>query len=321
MLCAIVLGLVVGFKNWDMLEFTAMAGSPVVIYLVRTAISTYYGYRIDTVTRRLEEQQTERSKTIEKLKAATKYNSTQQLLEKYGGATPKPKRMPSEKSIKKAQQSMPERTGLPPPPTAYIPSKQPQPAPRISVVPQGGPQQAQLQERLSLPSTPAQHPGADFAPNAYPAAQQYLSGGSVGGHHWYDRFLDVLLGEDEAAPRNRIVLICQNCRLVNGQTPPGVKSLTELGKWRCSACGMMNGEDDEGKKLVEEMKEKLKADAEPDSSGRSEGDEADTSDETSGLALDAEESEEAELDSQEAIRNKGEETPKTRKARPKRSTK
>ena len=82
-----------------------------------------------------------------------------------------------------------------------------------------------------------------FAPNAFtnppplsqaPFAYQQES-------RWYDRILDVLLGEDETLAKNRLVLICQNCRLVNGQAPPGVKALEEIGSWRCGGCGARNG--------------------------------------------------------------------------------
>lgn len=65
------------------------------------------------------------------------------------------------------------------------------------------------------------------------------------------------MGEDETSPRNRIALICQNCRLVNGQAPPGTKSPADLGKWRCFGCGAWNGEEDEAVKAVKEMKEKI----------------------------------------------------------------
>ena len=53
----------------------------------------------------------------------------------------------------------------------------------------------------------------------------------------------MLLGEDEMHPKNRLALICENCRLVNGQAPPGAKTLEAVGKWRCSNCGTMNGVD------------------------------------------------------------------------------
>lgn len=65
--------------------------------------------------------------------------------------------------------------------------------------------------------------------------------------------MDLMLGEDEMAPKNRLVLICQNCRLVNGQAPPGTKSLAELGAWKCMSCGTLNGEMDEGKKIMQQV--------------------------------------------------------------------
>ncbi len=65
--------------------------------------------------------------------------------------------------------------------------------------------------------------------------------------------MDLLLGEDEMAAKNRIVLICRNCRLVNGRAPPGTASLAELGLWKCMACGTVNGEVDEGKRIVKEV--------------------------------------------------------------------
>jgi predicted ATP-dependent serine protease len=71
------------------------------------------------------------------------------------------------------------------------------------------------------------------------------------------------MGEDETAPRNRMALICQNCRLVNGQAPPGTKSAADLGKWRCFGCGAWNGEEDEAVKAVNEMKEKIEQEEAP----------------------------------------------------------
>ncbi len=50
-----------------------------------------------------------------------------------------------------------------------------------------------------------------------------------------------------------MVLICQNCRLVNGQAPPGTKSLGDVGKWRCFSCGALNGVENEAEKVVQEI--------------------------------------------------------------------
>lgn len=85
-----------------------------------------------------------------------------------------------------------------------------------------------------------------FAPNAFSSTPpQYVEQS-----HWYDRLLDVLLGEDETQPKNRLALICSTCRIVNGQAPPGIKTLEELGRWRCGNCGAWNGEESEAKKVL-----------------------------------------------------------------------
>lgn len=74
--------------------------------------------------------------------------------------------------------------------------------------------------------------------------------------------MDVLLGEDETSPKNRLVLICQNCRLVNGQAPPGIKSLSELGRWRCGNCGAWNGEETEARKVIADIQREVTEDRE-----------------------------------------------------------
>lgn len=268
---AIVLMLVVGWKYMGPLEWTGMAGGPVVIYLVRTISTAIFDYRINALNARLRVLQVERSKTIQKLKDATKYDSTLQLLEKYGDSENKPKggkkKAGDEEDTdgEKKRGAAPKqghasgRTGLPPPPTANIQRHPP-----------SGPGTPQPQQRVQSPfGTPAQptprsdiDASAEFAPNAFdgraPPAQltqihHAPAPMAAPEHHWYDRILDTLLGEDETAAKNRIVMICGNCRLVNGQAPPGTKSLSDLGTWKCMACGASNGELDEGKRIVQEV--------------------------------------------------------------------
>lgn len=53
--------------------------------------------------------------------------------------------------------------------------------------------------------------------------------------------MDALLGEDETQAKNRFALICSECRLVNGQAPPGARSLEDIGRWRCGGCHAWNG--------------------------------------------------------------------------------
>ncbi len=238
---------------------------------MRLGLSTYYDYRTSSIQAQLDELQKQRDTTIEKLKAATKYNSTQELLKKYGG-TP----TLSEKSgkgsdrkdtPKKESSGTPKvgRTGFGPPPTANIPGihgpassqntpQRPTPQARSLLA-----QQPQLEGVTTPPSQRSLSPREEFAPNAFYTAPQYAP--ATEGSRWYDRIMDVLLGEDEARPGARIALICSNCRLVNGQAPPGVKLLEGLGTWRCANCGTMNGDETEAKKIVASIKEQASNDA------------------------------------------------------------
>ncbi|KAL1977824.1 hypothetical protein VTN31DRAFT_683 [Thermomyces dupontii] len=240
--------LVLGWKNWGVLEYAAVFGGPLVIYVVRSIGRSLFDYRIAKTQRLLDGLVKQRNETIERLKEATKYNSTQQLLEKYGGESPKPAPPsdPGEKHTGDTPARSPaavQRTGIPPPPTANIRRRVPEPStpnPGVPPVPDLRTPGASISpEQFQKPLPPPPPPGVEepgFAPNAFPSIPQYHES-----PRWYDRLMDALLGEDETLPRNRLALICQQCRLVNGQAPPGVKSPEELGRWRCGGCRAWNG--------------------------------------------------------------------------------
>ncbi|RGP61511.1 hypothetical protein FLONG3_10481 [Fusarium longipes] len=273
---AIVLLLVVGYNNLGTFEWGGLTGGPILIYVTRTTLATYYSFRIETLSARLREHQQERAKTIQKLKEATKYDSTMELIEKYGGADNKSKKKDDEQNADKESsnkqpsapgQGPPGRTRMPPPPTANI-QRAHSPAPGLNPL-EPSAEFAPNAEWFGpppppvVPGTPQPQP----PPPPPPPQRSYSSYSTAAPEtHWYDRIFDVLLGEDETAPKNRIVLICQSCRVVNGQAPPGTKTLSELGQWRCMSCGASNGEIDEGKRIMNEVLDAAKnADTEGDS--------------------------------------------------------
>ncbi|KAL8675859.1 MAG: hypothetical protein Q9186_007545 [Xanthomendoza sp. 1 TL-2023] len=273
LLCSVVLILVVGWREWGVLEYMGVVGGPVLIYLVRTAIQTAYNFRIAKVQAQSDGLQKQRDATIEKLKAATKYNTTQELLQKYGGTPQSKEKSAGGNSQKNTPRKMNSpgagqlRTGFIPPPTANIPGRnQPNSLPGTPQRPtpnfknqnaHNGQFSASTAVAPWQESSSPLDPSADFAPNAFSAAPQYAQPGQ--GPKWYDRLMDVVLGEDETLPRNRLALICHQCRLVNGQAPPGVQRLEAVGKWRCAGCNTMNGHENEGVKLLKEIKEQAAA--------------------------------------------------------------
>jgi hypothetical protein len=267
-LVALILTLVTGWEKWGPVEYTALGGSPVLIYSVRTALDAYYNYRLSNSQTRLNALIKQREAAIEKLKTATKYNSTQQLLEKYGASPPnkspnQPSAQPKGKRKSDAEsgrQPPPQanRTGFAPPATANIPSRQPLSAPPT---PQQGTAFAPPPPGQAPPSPPSppppgiSPPPGQVSPNAFhpPPTLRDPSQYAIEGPKWYDRILDIVLGEDETQARNRVALICQSCRLVNGQAPPGVKTLEDVGKWRCSACHAWNGVESEEKRILKQI--------------------------------------------------------------------
>ena len=231
--------LVVGVRNSGVRELGALIGGPLVIFGVRQAIRSIYTYRTTSQQAYVDGLQKQRDVIIKRLKDTTKYDSTQQLLDKYGGTPARPKRNPSNKELldkdQKNESSNNGRTMMIPPPTANIP-RAPLSAPHAPqnqspITPGSQPPQTAAAivspwAQQDAPISPSDE-SAEFAPNAFPPSTYYAQPGSEsrGGGKWYDRFMDLLLGEDESHPKNRIVLICKKCRLVNGQASSPVRSV------------------------------------------------------------------------------------------------
>ena len=265
-LVAAILTLVTGYQSWSTIEYSAIAGSPVFIFGVRTALDAYYNYRISHSQAHLNELYKQREAAIQKLKAATKYDSTQQLLEKYGGtegrrgASPQPskKRKPESAQGRQGVPSGP-RTGMPPPATANIQ----RPNSSGPVTPRDAPGPGPRSNMSSVPGGAMMRPQSElseeFAPNAFSASPtrpppiRQQSTQYAEGPKWYDRILDVVLGEDETHARNRMALICEKCRLVNGQAPPSARTPEDVGRWRCSSCHAWNGVESEEKRIMQQM--------------------------------------------------------------------
>ncbi|THW37241.1 hypothetical protein D6D21_08355 [Aureobasidium pullulans] len=263
-LAAAILILVTGLPNCSAIEYTGLAASPLLIYGVRTGLDAYFNYRLSSSQNYLNGLNKQRDDAITKLKEATKYNSTQQLLDKYGGSTPTKspqQKKPQDTPTKKPQPSTVRRTGLPPPPTANIPGRQLPPSFNPMTPPQQGAQFQPLPPQQQQPTQPQPDPQAEFAPNAFTApAPRHTESYASSGPRWYDRILDVVLGDDETLPKNRIVLLCRKCRLVNGQAPPGTRSLEDLGAWRCKECHALNGQESEAKAMIREIAGESKVD-------------------------------------------------------------
>ncbi|OCT51380.1 putative protein lunapark [Cladophialophora carrionii] len=274
LLYTLIVVLVLGPQNWTLYHYAGLGGAPVLIYGIRRLITAFFDWRAGRQQAYLEHLQKQREQKIADLKKATKYDSTEELLRKYGGAPPSktPSRQPQQGTKRKVNTpSDPppqQRTGIAPPPTANIPGRNvptpPLQKPNVETSrPPSSPTHSTSPVMVDAMATSPTHITPDspgFAPNAFSDISPQTSTTYQQTPHWYDRILDVLLGEDETAAKNRLVLLCSRCRLVNGQAPPGIRTPEELGRWRCSGCGAWNGVENEGMKVVKEITGASKAD-------------------------------------------------------------
>ena len=262
----IVLVLVTGYERWGLPEYGAVAGGPLLILGVRLLIGAVYGWIIARNHIQLESYKRQKAEAVRKFKEATRYSETEKLLEKYGAEV---RKLPEEQSegvrqqekkkrdAQAQHQNQQPRTNIQPPPTANI-QRPPQPGPLPPQPFSQGQQPPPYSGSPESPSDPLAAPSrrrdstASFAPNAsddYPSAPQYVESS---GRHWYDRLMDVILGEDETKPINRVALICVHCKLVNGQAPPGIK---DVGRWKCMSCKEWNGEENHVRKVLQDINE------------------------------------------------------------------
>lgn len=253
LLYALVVVLVPTGKDTPLTYYAGLPAGPVLIYGVRKVLTIAFDWTINRQQAHVNTLQKQREGKIADLKKATKYDSTQELLQKYGGAPPKDSGKKDTKQPKTTPQKGQQRTGIAPPPTANIPGRSPPSArPQVRPSSPGSPTQLSQSPTAFAPDSPG------FAPNAFsgppPNTSSYQTQPAPA--HWYDRILDVMIGEDETAAKNRLALICANCRLVNGLAPPGKRTLEEVGRWRCSSCGSENGTDP--RRAAREMVERVR---------------------------------------------------------------
>ena len=261
---AAILVLVLGPQKWHVPHYIGLVGAPALIYGVRTLLGLLFDWQIGRRQAYVDDLQKQRETKINELKKATKYDSTQELLQKYGAAprqTPSKSQQGTKRKVV-SPQDQPQRTGLPPPPTANIvrpgsslPNTPQRPNGPVSPIPNGYLRSPQSSHSMTTSPTGIHPESPGFAPNAFSSGVPPPKSAYDKPSNWYDRIFDVILGEDETLAKNRLVLICSNCRLVNGQAPPGVQTLEQVGIWRCSSCGTKNGVESDTKTMVKQMTE------------------------------------------------------------------
>lgn len=241
---------------------------PPAIYVVRYVIQAVLGRFVSFDEDRIKYLRRQQEGKLEELKQKTGFYSTKAIVDRYE-PTKKEVKKPTQQSAKKQNVPTNRRQGVPPP-TANVPRNLPPTAnvPMTPVVPAPG-----SNVHAAVPAIPKPVPVSE---KDVVAAKQSLDKAGVSvapvstgpyQRQWFDRVLDLLVGEDESAAQNRQALICSKCHNHNGLAPFG-KTAAEI-RYKCPGCGEWNGNliPSESAELVEEVKEKKDEEREGEEEG------------------------------------------------------
>lgn len=169
--------------------------------------STFYKRRERFEEASLKKLKAKQKAKVEELKKKTSYYTTRNLIERFDesrrdakttGASPRNK---GELRLRNGQ------------PLTHRPSAS---TPNARIAPSTRP-------------VPVQTPSGHFRPPP-PEAKPYE-------RHWYDRLVDVIVGENEASPNSKYALICEKCSNHNGLALPS--EIDEI-QYTCPRCGFFN---------------------------------------------------------------------------------
>lgn len=199
-----------------------LLGFPLIVYILKVLISSYYAYRIKKDDARLTKFRAELKLKLEQRKKSTDFEETQKLLSKY------------EKIAQKNNSPLPTRHSPPSPPKTNR-----NPVAPSAVVntpannnlrqrPQGQPHQPPQQQQVPPQQKPA-HPTT-------PTKRGLL-----------DKLVDYMVGVNS---QNGFALLCSNCKAHNGLAPA---SELENIQFRCRFCNHFNEQNPTDPKVSQQQ--------------------------------------------------------------------
>lgn len=212
-------------------QWTFVVVFPVLLYFLVRMVSGLYDWLVSSRQTKLRGLQQKHKLKIEELKKITNFNTTSELLDKYGDPIERKKKKPTGEGTSSGAQSVPGNGQIKQrlhvnPGTINIPQQLPTEQSQRQQRQQGQPLQTQqIPEKANQPPI-----------NLVQTQNQPLP------RSFQDRLLDMLVGSDSSeAVESRYALICANCYKHNGLAPPGCKEPHKV-PYICPNCGLFNGE-------------------------------------------------------------------------------
>eukprot|EP01112_Ceratiomyxa_fruticulosa_P009425 TRINITY_DN2453_c0_g1_i1.p1 TRINITY_DN2453_c0_g1~~TRINITY_DN2453_c0_g1_i1.p1 ORF type:complete len:318 (-),score=92.99 TRINITY_DN2453_c0_g1_i1:86-1039(-) len=206
----------------QVLHFLPLILIPVLFYLLRWSLQKYYKQRAAKDNMKLNQLKTLLKLRLEERKKATAFDSTQNLLKKYGKVLDESENSPK----KEAPNVVPANNNLV---HRNVPNTpQPHPAANNKDKEKETPQNSASKQ---YPPTPHNTPYKDT--NITPQAYQKFAPPNSPPKGMVERFVDYLLS---TGPKYGFALICGICKHHNGFAPPGEEDM----QFKCRVCGALN---------------------------------------------------------------------------------
>ncbi|KAI5955849.1 hypothetical protein KGF54_001351 [Candida jiufengensis] len=210
-------------KGQSKFNFYLLIGFPLISILITKLINFIFKYLIKSQDSHLSILKQKHKLKIEELKKITKYNETNELINKYDD---KPKPIPQQQFIPNLQQQQP---------------KQPQNNNKSNKLRNQALKELHLSED-QLSSNQQSSISQQQIPQPQSTNPQQQSPNSpIHKRNLQDKLLDLFIGSDNSESiEQRYALICSHCFSHNGLAPPNCDDPNNV-KYQCWKCGAMNG--------------------------------------------------------------------------------
>lgn len=197
-------------RKW-MFETLPVVLGPVVIYLFRSSVAAYYQRRLTSAEGTLDTLKSQQKEKIEEFKTKTDFYTTKSLIDRYSGADTASQKIQGPKVVSSKPLQPDTPTNLQKPLQADRVQQGNSSSPRFLPQSQLTPQRMNPASLVGTVPTPASLSGTPVRQyNEPPKIAEFAANADAPTHHverhWYDRMLDIIVGEDEGNESSRYKL-------------------------------------------------------------------------------------------------------------------
>lgn len=246
-----------GIRKRSWIQIVALFLGPFGIWFLRWLIQSWYNWVRHSQEEHLKSLEIQHKELIEELKQKTNFYSTQALLDRYDAGGPSSSGSLASTPVKQhsSKDKVDDNDIAGSPRNLFIDKKEQleQTHDTFGPVSNNNDENNNTNDQSHMQNHMQNHmqkgesliDRQNDSPTQLPSISSGMSVSSSSSFipytpKWYDRILDLLVGEDEQSAKNRQALICANCHTHNGLAQYG--ELAQNVVYICPRCGFRNGQ-------------------------------------------------------------------------------